>query len=637
VPGVSNPMAIERMKLRVAFRDLHCTEEADGSGSAEPYLWAFHFKIDGSTATMDLNSNNQLVLRGGFTSMSSPGSLKNLGNNDVDAGEIVPVPPAIRSHGAPLLLDPIPLSPAARARHPNLEAVGGLAGYVVALMENDEVSNADAEVAHGEFNDSMRVSVKDAIDEFVVPSVIEQPTADDIKTLFRDTLGARIVSLVRERRNQWARFPGYEGDGRDDKVGVHAAIFVPQDFAGGKTLPTGAVFNNDHHGQWSLGGMALGIEASSNPEITRERSVEVGAPKTVGSVSGVAIQGTTHIVYRDGDGHIQSLFREANGQVSVMNLSKLTGARKAAGNPFAYVETPNNVLIVLYRGDDNRVHGIYWGPGTSLFGHEDITRLAGPGTPSTASDPVGYLDGGNIHHVIFRDSNNHLHAMWSPVGGGPVGYENLTTAARGNPQSMRPPDARGNPSAYVNSHGTNIVIFRGDDAHIWSLYWDSGAVFAEDVSGFTGSPLAGGDPFVYYIPAHDLNQIVYRTAPGGTSATEMIELFWQGANATTGWNITQAAAPSIPPGTSDGLSQVDLVAFYNASTNTKHVIYQMNGFLKELSWPLGTLALRHKDLTLAGAAPSLLEFFTRPAAFVSGATVHVAFRGKDNHVYEIVR
>jgi hypothetical protein len=626
-------MAIERMKLRVAFRNLLCTDEADGSGSAEPYLWAFYFKIDGSTATLDLNSNNQLVLRGTSSNIGSPGSVGNLGDNDVDAEDNVILPPAIRSHGGPLLLDPIPLSQAARGQHPNLEAVGGLAGYVVALMENDDVTRADAQAAHREFNLSMRDTVKDAIDEFVVPPGIPQPTADDIKTLFRDGLGPRIAELVEERRNQWATFPNYEGDGRDDKVGVHTAFFIPQDFAGGKTLAAGALFENNHHGKFGLGGIALGVEALPNPEITLERSVEVGAPKAVGSPSGAAIQATTHIVYRDGNGRIRNLFRDASGQASMVDLTEITGAYKAKGNPFAYVETPTNILNVLYRGDDDHVHGIYWGPGTSIAGHEDVTRLAGIST-RTDSDPVGFLDSNNMHHVIFRSKNGELHEMFSAVGGGPVGYGNMTRAARANPASMSPPAAVGNPSAYVNAYGTNIIIFRGDDGHIWSLYWDHSGVFAEDISGFTNSPVAAGDPFAYYIPAHDLNQIVYRAGPG--AAGQLIELFWQGANAATGWNLSLAAAPSVPGGTIPH-SSVDPVAFYNAATNTKHVVYQQGGFLRELSWPLGTLAPRYKDLTIAGVAVTLVESSSRPAAFVAGPTVHIPFRGADSHVYEIVR
>ena len=129
------------------------------------------------------------------------------------------------------------------------------------------------------------------------------------------------------------------------------------------------------------------------------------------------------------------------------------------------------------------------------------------------------------------------------------------------------------------------------------MYWDVGAVAAENITGFTGSRLAGGDPFAYYIPALDLNQIAYREGAGGQSAGSLIELFWQGANATTAWSITEAAAPSIPPNSSGGYSQVDPVAFYNPATNTKHVIYQLNGSMKELSW----------------------------------------YRGSDDHVYEVVR
>src|SRR5262245_58397129 len=392
-------MALETMKVRVVFSDLYCHEEADGAGSAEPYLWTLYFTIDGASVTLDLNANKQLVLRGTSRNVASPGSLGNLGDTDVDPQDDVVLPPAVRSHREPLVLQPIPLSTAARALHPGLESVGGLVGYIAALMENDEFSARDAEVAHREFNRSMRDSIKDAIDEFVVPAVIQHPTADDIKVLFREVLGPRIEGLVNDRRNQWATFPNYDGDDKDDKVGVHTAFFVHQSFVGGTSLQADAYFRNNHHGQFDLHGRAIGIE-STNIERTLERSVAVGAPKAAGVPSGAAIGATTSIVYRDGNGHMKNLFTDANGQPSVLDLSTLTKARKANGDPFTYVEASTNNLIVLYRGDDHHVHNIYWGPGTSWFGSEDANVLAGRSARNAAGDAVGYVGPGNIGHLI---------------------------------------------------------------------------------------------------------------------------------------------------------------------------------------------------------------------------------------------
>ena len=35
----------------------------------------------------------------------------------------------------------------------------------------------------------------------------------------------------------------------------------------------------------------------------------------------------------------------------------------------------------------------------------------------------------------------------------------------------------------------------GTDGHVWDLGLDTGVPVPEDISGFTNSPLAGGDPF----------------------------------------------------------------------------------------------------------------------------------------------
>ena len=315
--------------------------------------------------TLDLNANNQLVLRGTSRNIASPGSLGNLGTTDVDAFEEVVLPPAIRSHGEPLVLDPIPLSAAARALHPDLETVGGLVGYITALMENDQVSAGEAEVAHREFNRSMRDSVKDAIDEFVVPSVIQHPTADDIKVLFRETLGPRIETLVNERRNQWATFPNYAGDDQGRQGWRPHRLLRPSvlrwryDYTGRCVLqeqPSRAV---------RLHGRATGIE-TTNTERTLERGIEVGATESGWCAVRSGHPGhDQHRLSRRQRSHAE-LVRGCERPALPSSISARYRSKEASGDPFTYVEASTNNLIVLYRGDDNHVHVIYWGPGTSM-------------------------------------------------------------------------------------------------------------------------------------------------------------------------------------------------------------------------------------------------------------------------------
>jgi hypothetical protein len=46
---------------------------------------------------------------------------------------------------------------------------------------------------------------------------------------------------------------------------------------------------------------------------------------------------------------------------------------------------------------------------------------------------------------------------------------------------------------------------------------------------------------------------------------------------------------------------------------------------------------KERRRTIAAVAPTLLEYFARPTAFVGGQTVHLPYRGSDGHVYEIAR
>ncbi len=76
----------------VKLSSIHCRDEADGIGNAEPYLWTIFFKIDGETIK---HTPGQFVLNGNAVFKFGPGSHENLGTHAVDPGDTVQIPPAI--------------------------------------------------------------------------------------------------------------------------------------------------------------------------------------------------------------------------------------------------------------------------------------------------------------------------------------------------------------------------------------------------------------------------------------------------------------------------------------------------------------------------------------------------------------
>ncbi|QAY62097.1 hypothetical protein ET495_01025 [Xylanimonas allomyrinae] len=80
----------------MTLEHLICHDEGDGWGTAEPYLWACYFKVDGDNYAVQQGAG----LIGAPLVESRNGTHGNLGNTDVDAGDVVPIPRASAS-GAP--------------------------------------------------------------------------------------------------------------------------------------------------------------------------------------------------------------------------------------------------------------------------------------------------------------------------------------------------------------------------------------------------------------------------------------------------------------------------------------------------------------------------------------------------------
>jgi hypothetical protein len=86
-------------------------------------------------------------------------------------------------------------------------------------------------------------------------------------------------------------------------------------------------------------------------------------------------------------------------------------------------------------------------------------------------------------------------------------YRDLTALASA-------PSAQGQPSAFFDGGGFNIVIYRSGNGHIRSLYWTTGDVSPEDLSGFAGTvgrerPLClDGRRIAFAIRAKDGSEVI---------------------------------------------------------------------------------------------------------------------------------
>lgn len=151
----------------------------------------------------------------------------------------------------------------------------------------------------------------------------------------------------------------------------------------------------------------------------------LGAPLVWGEPIGyvTSSDSTARVVYRGHDDQIHELFNPAGVGWGHASLSALTGAPSADHDPlgffnaapFAY-STPNNgTARVIYRGDDEHIHELWYTTATG-WGHGDLSALSG--AAPAASDPFGYFTAfDSTARVIYRGHDNHIHELYYTSGG----------------------------------------------------------------------------------------------------------------------------------------------------------------------------------------------------------------------------
>ena len=306
------------------------------------------------------------------------------------------------------------------------------------------------------------------------------------------------------------------------------------------------------------------------------------APAAAGDPNGFTFtaNGTSgmHVVYRGADDDIHELYWQ-NGAWGVNDLTAATDAPAAAGDPngFAFTANGTSGMHVVYRGDDNDIHELYWQNGA--WGVNDLTATTG--APAAAGDPNGFAftaNGTSGMHVVYRGADNDIHELYWQNGAWSVNDLTATTGA---------PAAAGDPNGFAfTANGTSgmHVVYRGADNDIHELYWQNGAWGVNDLTAATGAPAAAGDPNGYAFTANGTSgmHVVYRGADN-----DIHELYWQNG----AWGVNDLTA-----GTNAPAAEGDPNGYVFDAQEQMHVVYpSADGHIDEFWWaPASTSSAARK-------------------------------------------
>ena len=217
---------------------------------------------------------------------------------------------------------------------------------------------------------------------------------------------------------------------------------------------------------------------------------------------------------------------------------------------------------------------------------------------------------------MYALRNGHLQELFWAANDPVAGGGDLTASAAA-------PPAAGRAAPMVDDSGTHVVVYRAADGVIHDLYWTTGAVRVEDLSGYAGRPPAAYDPAAYWTAHDSLHEVVYVDAAG-----QVQELWWAGAAPVQGRALTTRFGPAY---TAVGTP----AAYYSPQTEARHAAFRsVHGGLHLLTWTAPNEDVHLLDLTGQYGLPAAAG---DPAAAVVPGTrrQHLAYRGVDGHIYEV--
>lgn len=230
----------QTLDVRLQLQRIKCIDEGDGIGSAEPYLWAVFFKIDGEKCFV----NSAFQLEGQAQIKPTYGNHENLPNHDVDAGEVINIPSSLGADYRTRLV-PLPLNQPIGSMTNTAAAMG----CIVVLMEEDNTPNSA--VANGHL--ALNRAVEDELNRLIPTLGIAKrsPTEQDIKDM-KKRIGDAVKKAIKDKVTVGSWLLG--AGNMDDQIGSEVFLFSPGDLKniGAAGIPIEKQWNNE--GKWKLEG-----------------------------------------------------------------------------------------------------------------------------------------------------------------------------------------------------------------------------------------------------------------------------------------------------------------------------------------------------------------------------------------------
>lgn len=247
--------------LNIEFKldRIHCHDEGDGPGNAEPYLWTVFFKVDGDTLVVNSDGPVAPFLQGAPTVIGTPGNHGNLGTTDVDEGDDVAIPSIIGEYRT--IMKPIPMT----TPFLGISEIGGMIGCIAVLMEEDNTPASAIARGHEALDRNVRDKLAQVLGTLSISKT--EPTDEDIAAL-SGQIGDAVRSAIGDGVNVFDWLGGFGN--MDDQIGSAVFRFSHKDLeaASGAMIPFSRRWDNE--GDWELFGHITATPIRRKPDCCEE-------------------------------------------------------------------------------------------------------------------------------------------------------------------------------------------------------------------------------------------------------------------------------------------------------------------------------------------------------------------------------